>query len=187
WNYFCAAFASYVYTFRSYSYLLRKSDFNMSILPIVSILSSLFVHFIFIAILLLLFFISRLPFSIFWFQSIYYLFAVSILVLGLAWITASISLFIKDIKNIVSIVLQLGFWISPIFWDLKSYPANYSFLLKLNPLTYILEGYRKSFLYNEPFWVDLSGAIYFWTFTIIILGVGMITYKKLRPHFGDMI
>lgn len=187
WNYFSSAFSSSVGTFKSHAYLLRKPKFNISILPVVSILSSFYVHLIFVGILLMLFFISHVPCTIFWFQAPYYLFATSILLLGLAWITASISLFIKDIENVVGVVLQIGFWISPIFWDLKTYPSKYRFLLELNPLTYVLEGYRKSFLYGEPFWRDLRGFLFFWSFTIIVLGIGMVTYKKLRPHFGDVI
>jgi len=187
WTFFGSALQISVGTFRSYSYLLRRPDFNMSILPVVSILSTMFVHSVLAVLLIVLLLISNVTVSLFWMQALYYLFATSVLLLGLSWITASISLFVKDISNVVGVILQIGFWISPIFWDLNTYPEQYRFLLKLNPLTYLLEGYRKSFLYREPFWLDVSGALLFWSFTVVMLGIGMVTYKKLRPHFGDMI
>ncbi len=187
YNYFSYAFAASVGTFRSYSFLLKRQNFNISIMPVISILSALFIHLVFICILIVLFIISDISFSLYWFQAVYYLFALSVLLLGLAWITASISLFIKDVKNAVGVILQIGFWVSPIFWDLNTFPEKYRILLKLNPLTYVMQGYRKSFIYGEPFWNDIGGLIYFWTFTIIILAIGMITYKKLRPDFGDVI
>ena len=187
WMFLSTAFATSVYTFKTYSYLLRRQNFNMSIMPVVSILSALIVHGVFFLLLVILLFASNIPMSIYWFQSIYYLFATCVLLLGLSWITASVSLFVRDMRNAVSVILQIGFWVSPIFWDLKTYPEEYRFLLKLNPATYLLEGYRKSFLYNEPFWADRTGGIYFWSFTLIVLAAGMITYKKLRPHFGDVI
>jgi len=159
----------------------------MSILPIVSILTSLYLHAIFLLIFFILMGITGIGFTLYWFQSIYYLFATAILLLGFAWITASLSLFIKDVSNIIGILLQIGFWISPIFWSLDTFPPKYRLLLELNPLSYVMEGYRKSFIYGQPFWNDWRGFIYYWSFTLIILLVGMVTYKKLRPHFGDVI
>jgi ABC-type polysaccharide/polyol phosphate export permease len=187
WMFFSSAFVSSVGTFKSYAYLLRRPRFNMSIMPVVSIGSSLIVHGIFILLLIALLLASRVSLTIYWLQSVYYLFSTCILLLGLSWITASLSLFIHDIRNAVGVILQIGFWVSPIFWDLNTYPEKYRFLLRLNPLTYLLEGYRKSFLYAEPFWSDVKGSLYFWSFSIIVLSIGMITYKKLRPHFGDVI
>lgn len=187
WMFFGSAFATSVGTFKSYAYLLRRPNFNLSIMPVVTILSALIVHGVFFILLIILLFVSSIPVSFFWLQSLYYLFSTCLLLLGLSWITASLSLFVSDVRNVVGVILQIGFWVSPIFWDLNSYPEEYRFLLKLNPLTYLLEGYRKSFLYGEPFWTDVKGGIYFWSFTLVVLAAGMITYKKLRPHFGDVI
>jgi lipopolysaccharide transport system permease protein/teichoic acid transport system permease protein len=107
--------------------------------------------------------------------------------LGFAWIAASLSLFIKDVGNVIGVIIQIGFWVSPIFWSLDTFPKNYRFILEMNPFTYLIEGYRKSFLDGQPFWNDPKGFIYFWSFTLVVLLVGVITYKKLRPHFGDVI
>jgi ABC-type polysaccharide/polyol phosphate export permease len=187
WNFFSLTFSTSVTTFKNYSYLLKRPQFDISILPIVNILSSIYVHVIFLLLLIIVLLAGNIKPSFFWLQSIYYLFATCILLLGLSWITASISLFLKDVGNIVSVLVQIGFWISPIFWSLNSFPPKFRFLLELNPLSYILEGYRKSFLFHEPIWLDLSGAVYFWSITIVILFFGAITFKKLRPHFGDVI
>lgn len=187
WMFFSSAFATSVGTFKNYAYLLRRPRFNMSIMPVVSIGTALLVHGIFIFLLIALLLAGRESLSFYWLQSVYYLFAACILLLGLSWITASVGLFLRDIRNAVGVILQIGFWVSPIFWDLNTYPEKYRFILRLNPLTYLLEGYRKSFLYGEPFWRDLTGGLYFWSFTSIVLFIGMITYKRLRPHFGDVI
>lgn len=187
WNFFSAGVNGASGVFRSFSYLLKKWGFNISIVPVVNIISLLFVHLIFLLILFVLFLVSGIPFSWYWFQSIYYLFATCVLILGLSWIIGSISLFIKDIKNITGIILQLGYWISPIFWDINSYPEEYKIFMKLNPLYYVLNGYRKSFLYHTPFWDDWQFGLYYWCFTLTILAIGLFTYKKLRPHFGDVL
>jgi len=187
WNFLSSVIVSSSNTFKSYSYLLKKWEFNMAILPVVNILSLLFVHAVFLSLLILIFLISGIEFSWWWVQSIYYLVAISILAIGVSWITASIALFVRDIKNILGILVQIGFWVSPIFWDIDSYPEKYRPFLKLNPAYHVLIGYRNSFLYHISFWQDLFSLVYFWIFTLIILLVGLVTYKKLRPHFGDMI
>lgn len=187
WNFISLTLSSSSGTFKNHSFLLKRPEFNMSVLPIVNILTGLYIHAIFLGILVLMLLFSGVPFTFYWFQSIYYLFATAALLLGLAWIAASLSLFIKDVGNIIGIILQIGFWISPIFWSLDTFPKGYRFLLELNPVSYLMEGYRKSFLYSQPFWNDLKGFAYFWIFTSVVLLVGVFTYKKLRPHFGDVI
>lgn len=187
WNFFSLTFAASASTFKNHSFLLKRPEFNMAVLPIVNIITALYIHTIFLAILVVMLLINGISFTFYWFQSIYYLFATAVLLLGLAWIAASLSLFVKDVGNIIGVLVQIGFWISPIFWSLDTFPKGYRFLLELNPLTYVLEGYRKSFLYAQPFWGDIKGFVYFWLFTLAVLFVGVLTYKKLRPHFGDVL
>jgi ABC-type polysaccharide/polyol phosphate export permease len=187
WNFVSLTLTSAGGTFRAHSFLLRRPEFNLAVLPVVNVLTALYIHGIFLAILVVLLLVSDIAFTLYWFQAIYYLFATGVLLLGLAWITGSLSLFVKDVGNLVTVALQIGFWISPIFWSPDTFPGRYRLILELNPLTYLLEGYRKSFLYGQPFWGDLKGFVYFWAFTIVILTVGVFTYKRLRPHFGDVM
>jgi len=52
---------------------------------------------------------------------------------------------------------------------------------------YIVNGYRKSFLYGEGFWEDLDGMLIYWSFTLVVLILGVIIFKRLRPHFSDVL
>ncbi|WCL51259.1 ABC transporter permease [Leptospira sp. GIMC2001] len=187
WQFISGTSIGSVGVFSNYSYLLKKPEFDMSILPLVNIFSSLFVHFIFIGLLVIIILFSGISFSLYWFQSIYYLFATCILMLGMAWTTASVSLFIKDTRNLIGVIFQIGYWVSPIFWDLSTYPEKYRIFMKLNPFYYIVNGYRQSFIYQKPFYEDTFSMVYFWIFTLLCYIVGIITYKKLRSQFGDVI
>jgi ABC-type polysaccharide/polyol phosphate export permease len=187
WNFISQSLTTSTGAFRNYSFLIKRPQFTLALVPLLDILAAIYVHTIFVGILVVLLLYSGVPFSIYWLQALYYLFATSVLLFGLSLITASISPFLKDMRNIVQVCLQVGFWISPIFWSPASYPPQLLFLLKMNPLTYLLEGYRKSFLYQQPFWEDIDGAIYFWSIALIILLLGAWTYTKLRPHFGDVV
>ncbi|TGL56531.1 ABC transporter permease [Leptospira ognonensis] len=187
WQFFSGTCISSANVFSSYSYLMKKPEINLSILPLIKILSSLYVHLIFIFLLIIMMFASGISFSFYWFQSLYYLFATCVLLIGISWITGSVSLFLQDTRNILGVLFQIGYWISPIFWDLNTYPEKYRIFMKLNPFYYIINGYRQSFIYQKPFYEDTFSMIYFWSFTLVCICLGIFTYKRLRPEFGDVI
>ena len=66
-------------------------------------------------------------------------------------------------------------------------PDNYAFILKLNPLFYIVNGYRESIIYQVGFWEHPMLMLYYWGVTLILLITGVVVFKKLRPHFADVI
>jgi ABC-type polysaccharide/polyol phosphate export permease len=66
-------------------------------------------------------------------------------------------------------------------------PEQYHWIIKLNPVVYIIDGYRNSMIYHVWFWHDLGSSIYFWLITGIIFVLGGLTFKKLRPHFADVL
>ena len=167
-------------------FLVKKVAFRVSILPIVKILSALFLHLIFIGILIVVFFLYGYTPSIYWLQLPYYIFCMVMLLLGMSWLLAALRVFMKDIGQIIGVLMQLGFWVSPIFWSIKMVPAKYVDLIHLNPMVYILEGYRNSFIDHIWFW-EQKYALYYFAFSIFFLVFGVLVFKRLRPHFGDVL
>jgi lipopolysaccharide transport system permease protein/teichoic acid transport system permease protein len=84
-------------------------------------------------------------------------------------------------------IIQFGFWLTPIFWSMKMVPQKYYWIISLNPMVYIIDGYRNSMIYNRWFWEESGMTLYFWTFTAVIFVLGALTFKKLRPHFSDVL
>lgn len=169
------------------SMLIKKTLFPANILPIVKTISSLISHGIFLLILIGLLVFEKMPASIYFCQSFYYLLCVVILALGLGWGLAALQVFLRDTGQMVGVVLQLGFWITPIFWDLQIMPVELQKYFKLNPMYYIVQGYRESFVYFTPFWHHPYQTLYFWGITLIILFSGVFLFKKLRPQFADVL
>jgi len=83
--------------------------------------------------------------------------------------------------------LKMLFWMTPIFWNIDMLPVRFRFFLKLNPLFYIVQGYRESFIYKVPFWTHPYYALYFWGLSLIIFILGVLVFKRLRPHFADVL
>ena len=57
----------------------------------------------------------------------------------------------------------------------------------MNPLYYIVAGYRDSMLTGAGFWMRPTLGIYFWVVTLVIFFVGLSFFRKLRPHFSDVL
>jgi lipopolysaccharide transport system permease protein/teichoic acid transport system permease protein len=187
WNTFVEAVVSSTNSIVSNPHLVKRVVFPLSILPVVKLVGSFFSHAIFLVLLMFLIFLNGMPFSLFWLQAFYYLGAMSLLALGVGWITASINVFVRDTAQIVGVAMQIGFWGTPIFWDLSLMPEQYQFFIKLNPVYYLVQGYRESFIYGIPFWQHSEMTIYFWGVTGIVFVFGAIIFQQLRPHFPDVL
>lgn len=187
WFFFSEGISNGTNSLIEYSYLVKKVVFRVGILPIVKIISSLFVHLFFIGFIFVMFTVYGYKPSIYYIQVFYYSFALIVLLLGLSWITSSLIVFLRDTNQIVSIILQLGFWLTPIFWSYKILPDNYEKLFKLNPMYYIVEGYRDTFINHIWFWHRYNQTMYFWFITIITFIIGALLFKKLKPHFSDVL
>ena len=188
WNFISDFILTATNVFGEYAFLVKKINFRISILPVVKMVSSLILHFVFVLILAgILIFYGYYP-NLYWLQSIYFLFGAMVLASGIAWTTASINVFMKDASQIVGIFIQFGFWLTPIIWPVTFIPERYMILLKLNPVYYVVEGYRQSFLFKTPFWeVSLWQTAYFWGVSFFLLFFGVFVFRRLQPHFADVL
>ena len=170
-----------------YAYLVKKVRFRTSALPIVKIISATFIHLFFIVFIYIMFLIYGYSFSPSWLQAFYYSFCLFCLLVGIAWLVSSISVFFKDFTQIINIILQIGFWLTPIFWAPESMSENILRVFKFNPLYYVTQGYRDSFITGIAFWERGPIGIYYWAVTAMVFVLGAVVYQRLRPHFADIL
>jgi lipopolysaccharide transport system permease protein len=187
WNAFSESLNGATIAVRTNPHLVKKVLFPLSVLPVVKLVASLMVHLVFILILIVLILLHGLPSSIYWFQCIYYLVGLMVFSLGLGWLTSSLFVYIRDVGQVVTILLQFGFWSTPIFWSVDIMPESARIWLKLNPMFYLVQGYRESFLSFVPFWHHPVLTIYFWSVTAVIFVLGAIVFQRLRPSFADVL
>lgn len=192
WNFFSEAILMSTGVFQEYAFLVRKVDFKIAVLPIVKILSSLFVHAIFLGLVMLLLLLTGTRPTPWWFQTLYYLAGLCLLLLGTGLATSSLNVFSKDVAYLVNVLLQFGFWLTPIIWHVGQMEGRSEWswclrYLKLNPMFYIVEGYRKSLINPAPFWGEPKQTLYFWAVTLLFLLAGTIVFKRLKPHFADVL
>lgn len=171
-----------------YAYLIKKTDFPVSMIPIIKIFSGMIVHSILIGIIIIIMiaFYGIYP-TVYWFQIFYYLFALTVLLSGISWFVAAVNVFIHDMAHIVTIIVTILFWATPIIWPYSMLSGNLKYVALLNPFFYITEGYRYTFIEEKWFFEFVEMNIFFWTFTIIIFVLGAFTFRKLKPRFADVL
>ena len=187
WFFLSESIAGATHSVIESSFLVKKIVFRVELLPIVKITSALIVHIFFILVLLAMFGAYGYSVSLYNLQLFYYLFACICLSLGISWLTSSLTVFLRDVGQLVMMLLQFGFWGTPIFWSLNMIPAYLQPVLKLNPAYYLIEGYRQSFIYHEWFWQHPYLTAYFWMTTLMVIFVGAWVFRRLRPHFADVL
>ncbi|MEW9991037.1 ABC transporter permease [Clostridium butyricum] len=187
WFFFQDSLLSATNCMIEYSYLVKKVVFKISILPIVKIISALFVHIVFIWFLFGVASIYGFYPSQHIVQLLYYSFCTFLITLGISYATCSIVIFFRDLGQIISIFLQVGMWMTPIMWSYTMASPKYQWILKLNPMYYIVEGYRDTFINHVWFMDRYFQTAYFWAVTLGLFIIGTIIFNKLKPHFADVL
>lgn len=190
WFFFQDALNGGTNTLIEYNYLVKKVVFNISVLPVVKLLSALFVHIFFVCFITLLYCLyGRFP-DWYYLQLFYYTGGLFLLTLGMCYATSAVVVFFRDLSQIINILLQVGVWITPIMWvaedRLVSMPVL-RLVLKLNPVYYVVSGYRDAFIFKHWFWERPLWTVYFWCFTIGIFVLGSWIFRKLKVHFADVL
>ncbi len=187
WLYFQEALGAGTGALLEYSYLVKKVVFKISILPIVKLISAMFVHICFVAFAIFVFIVYGYIPDIHIIQIIYYAFAMFVFVLAICYTTSAIVVFFRDLTQIIMIILQVGVWSMPILWDIGIAPAKWQWIFKINPMYYIVSGYRQSLYEGVWVWDRFAINIYFWVITIILLAIGTTVFKRLKVHFADVL
>lgn len=187
WFYFNEALNNGTNALLEYNYLVKKVVFKISVLPIIKIIAATFIHVFFVLVMLVIAAIYGYYPSIYMIQLVYYSFCLFVFVLGLCYSTCAIMVFFKDIGQIISILLQIGMWATPILWDVNGLSNTVQMIVKINPLVYIVNGYRSAIFEKTWFWQDFYSTMYFWIVTVVVFGIGALVFKRLKVHFSDVL
>ena len=189
WFFFYDALSGGTRALLDYSYLVKKVVFQIDILPIVKVISSVFVHLFFLAFAVLLFALYGYFPDLYTLQILYYSVCLFAFVLGLSYLTSAVVVFFRDLNQVINIVLQVGVWVTPIMWNIETMDISPALkgIIKLNPLFYVVQGYRDAFIGKIAFWERWELTIYFWVVTLLFFWLGIHVFKKLRMHFADVL
>ena len=187
WFFFAEALGSGTNALMEYSYLVKKVVFKIDILPIVKVTSAIFIHLFFVAFIVLFqCFYGYYP-DLYTLQLIYYIFCMYAFILGISYFTSAAVIFFRDLNQIIAIILQVGIWATPIMWNIKDLMPRLDNVMKLNPVYYVVSGFRDSLLVKTWFWERPVWTAVFWTTIILLYVFGYKIFQKLKVHFADVL
>lgn len=167
--------------------LVSKMKFPVSVLPTITILSGLFIFVVMLAILFIILLLNNVTFDMHLIQLPYYIISMCVFLFAITLLFSTISVIVRDFQALLQQGIRVLFYLSPILWDPSTFPSIFQNILKLNPIYYLVSGFRSSVLGFGWFFHDLTYTIYFWSFTLLILLIGSAIHLKLRNRFVDYI
>lgn len=190
WFFFTEALNHGTMALLEYNYLVKKVVFKISVLPIIKVIGATFIHVFFVGVLLILACLYGYYPTVYTLQLVYYSACLFIFVLAICYTTCAVVIFFRDLAQIINIALQIGIWATPILWnlgDMQTKFGNGVLLFKINPLVYIVEGYRSAIFEKQWFFEDFFSTMYFWIITALLFALGALVFKRLKVHFADVL
>jgi len=165
--------------------LVTKVYFPREILPVSAMLARLLDLGVAALVLVGLMFIYRVPVALPALLFLPFILAVQILlVIGLGLITSAVNVFFRDIQPLLTLVIQLWFYASPIIYPVSLVPEKWRLLYFLNPMAGILESYRAVLLYQR---LPDSTFLFAAAEAVLLLAFGYWLFKRLEFQFADII
>ena len=187
WFFFQESLVNTTNSLVEYSYLVKKIKFDIKILPIVKLESSIFVHVFFMLVLVVMAALCGYYPGIILVQLLYYSLALAAFVFAIAYFMAAVNIFVKDLNQIISVILSIGVWACPIMWNVNSVSPIVEKICRFNPVYYIVAGYRDTIINNIWFWEKPLWSFGYWCALIVLFVISKKVYLRLKPHFSDLL
>jgi lipopolysaccharide transport system permease protein len=165
--------------------LVTKTVFPSEIVPVSVFLSSVLSHCLALALMITAAGVMLNHISFFLILLPVYTFILGLFAVGFSWIVASLQVFQRDTAQVVTVLLQFWFWLTPIFFQDVKYPEKAKFLLKLNPMYYLVSAYRRLLL--TPNLPDFEGLIVAALFGAALFLIGGLFFRYMKRGFADVL
>jgi homopolymeric O-antigen transport system permease protein len=148
WTFFTQTLSYSVASIVGHAELLRKVRIAKLVFPVAAVLSNIINFLLSLIPLVLLIIVTHFPLHWTWVYLPVPLLGLFLFSLGMSFFIATLNVFFRDVSHIIQIVLSAWFYFSPILYSLDFIPASHRWLFKLNPMLYVLNGFRLSIYYG---------------------------------------
>ncbi len=185
WTFFTTVINQGMVTVRMNAGIIKKVYFPREILPI-SVAFSGLINFLISCIIIVLFCIFG-GVGISWHIILLPIIALLqfILTLGIVFALSAINIYIKDTEYIITFLINMLFYATPILYEASLFPEKIRFILYLNPMTQIIDAYRNIFLYHQL--PSLAGIIYLALIALVLFFLGLLVFRKLEKGFAEEV
>ena len=169
---------------RTYSYLVKKVVFPVDVIPTISLVSTSIIGLFMIIITIIVCLFYGLYPNVF--LLLYYLFATLVFIISLTRLTSAIATLIPDFANVIGVLMQFVFWLTPIMWNMNMINGVALKIIKCSPFAYLVNGFRQVFGTAS---IKINGiyTLVFWVITILIFFWGNYVFNKSKKEFADVL
>ncbi len=164
---------------------VKKVVFPLEILPIVSFGAAMVNALISLSVMLggIAVFAHKFPPLFYYYPLI--LLPLAMICVGMGWFLASIGVFIRDVGHAVGIVVQMLFFLTPLFYTIEQMPPGFQSVMRANPLSVIVESSRRIMMYDKPpDWLWLGGVT---VISLVVMQLGFVWFMKTKRGFADVL
>ena len=184
WSWFATGISAGTSSLVGQRHLLFQGRFPSAVLPIVALTVPLLDVLLALPVLLVLVATSDgIPWTIVLLPLLIVL--QFVLMAGLAWVTSAASVFFRDVPNLVGVALLLLFYLTPVFYGLRDLPERFERLLRLNPLTTIVEAYRAVLLGDPAPGAARVAAVV--GVSLLVAVAGFVAFNRVEHRFVDYL
>jgi lipopolysaccharide transport system permease protein len=185
WTLFSEILSRLLTVFIDNGNLLKKMAFPKLSLPLITIGSAI-INFIllFLMMFIVFAFLGHMPVHALQWLPILILLTVG-LATGMGLFLGILNVFIRDIGQVMTIILQFWFWLTPIVYMVSVIPEKYHWFIMLNPMTAITMGYHNILLYDKA--PDFTLLLYPIVLSIVFLGLSMVLFLKANEEMADVL
>jgi homopolymeric O-antigen transport system permease protein len=165
--------------------LIKKTLFPSEFGSVAHLCSVLIHHLVALAVVIAGLLLSGVGISwkIFWI--IPYMAATSFLALGISWLVSALTVFFRDLGQLIGVLVQFWFFLTPIVYPDSLVPEAARTFYRLNPFFHVVQGYRVGLLGVAE--IDLTGMAYLFGVSLFFLILGRVVFMKLKPTFPDFL
>lgn len=172
---------------KRYCYLINKMKFPISTIPTFISVSKIYVHILVLVITIGIFFIAG-KINIYLIQLPFYLIMMFIFFTAFSLFASILSAVSKDFYNLIKSISHMLFWLSGIIWDIELLNIQWlKNIIYLNPITYIVNGYRNCFIKKIWFFEQPKQFLCFIIVMFLMLLFASWVYKKNKKDMPDII
>ncbi len=184
WGFFSSALTKSGNSLVGNANLITKVYFPRMVVPISAVLAGLVDLAVTSVFLIILLFYYGIGFSVNLMMLPVLVFLTTLLAIGLGMLVSGLNVKYRDVGQVLPFLIQLVFFLSPIIYPLSIVPDKWRWLMALNPVTGLIEGFRSTF-FGTPFnWFSLGIAA---SFTILVFVYAVYAFRRMEDDFADII
>jgi lipopolysaccharide transport system permease protein len=105
--------------------------------------------------------------------------------LALGLVLGVLNVFVRDVAQVMNVVMQLWFWLTPIVYPVNTLPDHFALVLRLNPMYAIASSYQQVFLWGHM--PHLKSLAVIFLASLLVLAAGLSLFRRASPDMVDVL